>query len=397
MASDFSFSSSTGTTVPIFVSNKTDPAIVQPGATYFLIKIHAAQVVYKGNIWQKAKQVAITSQVNLNSPILGNHPITAIQQYRSIKSGQREQLGLAANLVSLVPATMERVTLSIDFLVDTSNRLFALSNLINDKTFISDISFVPGVAAVAQQVGSISQKIIQTFMDPQEQIPILKFYGDFNLSDGTFKEGYYIILGNRDPNFALPNDAKELRVTEAGQVLYSDNSPVESLSYIVLKVSVVSARTRALGSQSAWDKALTKAETRADDIAQNPFASDDDKKAAWNDCIKALAESRALLDDDASYLPVERKQIYQTSYTYCRQILQPDSGTKSSFSPTVKGGLESLNNSLEFYQETTYPDWLDTLDNRQLLDIPMESDLDQMAADYQTQVVDAQRILELNA
>jgi len=140
-----------GVTSPIFVPRVADPPAVKPG-DYFWIKIQGAQAAFRGSIFDQVRQLVVTSKVNLNHPILGNEDIHAIQRTRQIKKDAAEQLGLASNLISLVPATMTHVSIAIEFILDKENNLAKLGNLINSDSFMAVVSLAPGAAAVAKTV-----------------------------------------------------------------------------------------------------------------------------------------------------------------------------------------------------------------------------------------------------
>ena len=69
--------------------------------------------------------------------------------------------------------------------------------------FMTAISLAPGAAIAARTIGAVSQKLLQTFMKAGRTVAILQFSGDFNIANGL-PEGYYIILGTRDPNNPSP-------------------------------------------------------------------------------------------------------------------------------------------------------------------------------------------------
>ena len=129
----------TGTTSPIFVPSAPEAKPVRPGKDYFLVQFHSGQAAFCGPFWQKAKQLVISSQVNLNHPSLGSEGLRAIQRARSVSKDRAEQLGLSPNLIKLVPATMTQLSISVDFLLDTENRIGQLAGLINSDSFVAAI------------------------------------------------------------------------------------------------------------------------------------------------------------------------------------------------------------------------------------------------------------------
>ena len=154
----------TGTITPIYISRDANPKVIRPGESYFTIQIRTAQAAFWGSIWERVKQLLVTSQVNIHLSSQGPEPLKAIQRSREVPRNRAEQLGLNPNLVNLVPASMDRVSISIDFVLDKENRLAMLGSLINDDAFLSAVSLTPASAMVAKTISGLSQKILQAFL-----------------------------------------------------------------------------------------------------------------------------------------------------------------------------------------------------------------------------------------
>jgi hypothetical protein len=182
-----------GTSSPIYVPREADGNTIRPGQDYFLVQILGAQASFTGSIWERAKRLIVISQVNLNHSILGDEALRALQRSREVRKDHAEQLGLRPNLIELVPAVMPSVSISVEFILDKENRLATLSGLINDDSFLASVSLAPGAATVARTVGSLAQKVIQSFVPAEEREPLLQFNGDFNLAVEGLRDGYYVI------------------------------------------------------------------------------------------------------------------------------------------------------------------------------------------------------------
>ncbi len=166
-----------GTTSPIFINRDAtaSPQAIRPGQDYFLVNIYAAQAAFCGKIWDKVNGLVVTSQVNMNHRNLGNSSLRAIQRTVQVRKNQAQPLGLNLNLVSLVPAIMPNISIGIGFVLDKENELIKLSGLINSNSFFSTLSLAIGPAAVAKTIAGLADKVIQTFISPNEQQPILEF------------------------------------------------------------------------------------------------------------------------------------------------------------------------------------------------------------------------------
>jgi hypothetical protein len=326
----------TGTTVPIYIPLNTKPKEIRPGESYFIVKIHSAQAAFTGNFWEKVHRLIITSQVTLNHPLLGNEPLRAIQRSREVQRNRAEKLGLSPNLVNLVPATMDRVSISIEFVLDKENCLATLGGLINDDAFLAAVSLVPGAAAAARTIGNVSQKLIQSFLNPKERQPILQFSGDFNIAGSELKEGYYIVLGTRDDRSPLPRPLPHLELQD-GELL-ADGKPVVQWSYIVFYVRCIERRTRDLNEGEAWNTKLNAAEAVAQQTGNDPFADADKRKQAWKTCMAHLKEGQVLLLNNSTYLRIEANEIIRTAYHYCYSQIFPEESVKR---PMVFRGIPS--------------------------------------------------------
>ena len=349
----------TGTTAPIRIPKDQGGQTIKKGEGYFLIKVHSAQAAFSGSFWEKARQLIVTSQVTVNHPAFGDDATRAIQQSRSVDKGKAEQLGLATNLVDLVPATMDQVYISIDFLLDKENRLASLTGLINDGAFVSAVSFVPGGPAVAKTVGKLAQKIVDSFLSSSERQPILQFAADFNLDTGELSDAYYVILGTRDEDHPLPRPLPRLEVKE--RELLADGIPVRNLSFIILDVATVPARTKDVFPRGPWYERLSRADTLATRIANNPFSSDKERRKTWDECLKLIEEAHALLAVDSLFLPKEAKAIIQEAYTVSWDQIFGQTSTTLGAPPTLNSqvrdllGVESLatlRNDVQIYTET---------------------------------------------
>lgn len=360
---------STGTTPPHYIPRDGFSATVRPGQTYFLVKIHAAQAAFTGPIWERVKRLIVTSQVSL-----GDEPVYAIQRSREVHKNRAEQLGLCPNLINLVPATKDRVSITLEFILDKENQLAALAGLINDDAFLSAISLAPGAAMVAQTISKLAQKILQTFLRGEEREPILQFSGDFNVSAGELRDGYYVILGTRDERNPLPRPLPALRV-QHGELL-ANGKPVTQWSYIVLDVRCVSARTRDLNEGALWEKKLREAEAIAQCINSNWQATQTAREEAWKKCQELLKEAQVLLGADPNYLYREAQDIIKAAYKYCsEQIFTQEAARARGVYRNLLMELPALRADLAFFG------------------IPPDEDIQASVERYTEQVFETRRLI----
>jgi len=361
----------TGTTTPIYIPPEPEPPPLQVGKGYFWMQICGAQAYYRGNLLEHVRSLLVTSQVKINHPAFGDRGLRGIQKVKDIRREQAEQLGLSPNLIDMVPAVMTHVTVSIDFIVDTKNRLRQFSGVIGND-LVAVISLAPEAAAVAKTVNGFAQKMIQALVPEEERKPVLQFTGDFNLPAGRMRPGYHVILGTRDAHAAIPSPLPGLAVKDG--FLSLGGRPVTDLSYIILEVHTSEVRTRDLSGGALWDAKLRDAENTARMAAREPgTAGKSSRKSAWDRCRSLLLESRGLLFADANYLPSEAENIYLASYNLCKSELFEPASRRGSIEPFEAGWLP------------------DEQEDRALLGIAPDVDIAARVRDYAARVVEAKK------
>jgi hypothetical protein len=371
----------TGTTTPIYVPRNGRSKIIEPGKGYFQVQVISAQAAFHGSFWTKVKSLIVTSQVTLNHPLLGSDPLRAIQRSIAVQKNRAEQLGMSPNLIKLVPATMDHISISIDFILDTEDRLAMLGGLINDDAFTAAISLAPGAAVVARTIGGLAQKVLQTFLHAEQRKPILQFSGDFNIADGL-RDGLYVILGTRDEQYPLPNRLPKLEVRD-GRLLV-EGRPVTQLSYIVLSITGLDIRTRDLNGGAEWDAKLRRAETIASDMELNPFIKSEERNKAWEECLEQLRDARILISADPNYLRSESNQIIRAVYADCLRQIFGEENSRNALLPRT-GGRGPIADSAGALQERQ--------DERALLAIGPDEDLAQSLDEYAEHVAQARRVI----
>lgn len=364
----------TGTTTPIFIKHGRGAQSVQPGQDYFLVRIHSAQAAFYGSIWQKDAQLLIASQVNLHHPALGSEPLYALRQSRPVERQQAIQLGLRPNLINLVPAVMDRVSLSVDFILDSENRLHDLAALINDESFLAVVSLAPTGVVAAKIVAGLAQKVVTTLLPTKERQPILQFSGDFTLPTGDLQEGYHVILGTCDDRTPLPTDLTRLDV-EGTKLLYEEK-PVTQWSYVILEVRCTQARTRDLHEGAAWETKLREAEDTAAEIKGDPYSGDSERQTAWEKCRTLFMEARALIRNDPNYLRTEAETIIKASFNHCAKDLGTEHVRRGGIVKAARGS------------------WQPDLDqDRRLLGIAPDEDLTTTLDTYADQIAATHRMM----
>jgi hypothetical protein len=150
-------SRSVGTSPFIVLPKSPDLDSLKPGEGYFRIRIVGAQVVIDRRFFRQPDRLVVTSEVELSVPPFQGAPVTSIHRIHPIKAGLAEQLGLTTTLVDVVPAIMDRVSVAIDFMLDSKNRFEPLARLINDGALSAVASLAPGGAAVAHVLTQLSK------------------------------------------------------------------------------------------------------------------------------------------------------------------------------------------------------------------------------------------------
>jgi hypothetical protein len=365
-----------GTTPLVFIPRGGKTLAVRPGQDYFFVQICGAQVAFKGSIWQQVKNLVVATKVQINHPALGQDGLRSIQRTREVQQGVAEQLGLRPNLINLVPAVMSDFSISVDFILDKTYMLRDLSRMINDDSFLAAVSLAPGAVMVAKTISGLAGKIIETFVPAEERQPILQFSGDFNLADDCLKDGFYVILGTRDDHNPLPKPLPPLQVIDG--ILYANNEVVTQYSYLIIDIHRTPVRTRALNDGAVWEGVLREAENEASLLANDPFASDSDRKSTWVKCRNLLKDAQALLRKDNNYHRQEAENIIIASFAKCAQSLKIQTDT------SISKGVALV----------AVGEWQPNLrEDRALLEISPDVELGEALNSYELQVAETQRML----
>jgi hypothetical protein len=351
---------STGTTTMIPI-DKLGEQPQKPLETYFVVKIKLAQAAYYGKVWQSVQQLVVTTRVSMGSD---QEAISSINRTRPISKNQAVQLGLSTNLIDLTPTIMDKVSIALEFRLDTQNRLAMLMDMINsnDSPFTSVISLAPGAMATAKAISKISKSVITTFLD-SGKTPILELNCDINIGQGEAKNRYYVFLASHDANHPLPKllpNSNDLKITDSA-LLYKEQ-PIENLSYIVLEVSTYDWRTAQLGHNQAWYKKLMDAQQIFEGFKYKPTATKTERQNAYEQCCKHIQDASALLFNDPLYLNSNASKIIENAYAKAYAAIFPQRRTLGAAEPsklpaevselTGAQNYDDLMRKMQFYKET---------------------------------------------
>lgn len=313
--------------------NSGQQNLVDASGGYFFIQVCGAQAAFSAPFWAQPKALVVASQVSFLRSAGQEEEFKFIQRTRTVRQGAAVQLGLTTNLVSLVPTTMESVSISIEFILDVHNRLFSLANLINSDVFTSAVSVDPTAALTAKAVGKISQKILDEFLQEEQKQPILQFNGTFNISSGV-RPGLYAILSATSDHYPLPNPLPRLSVHN-GQLL-GDGQPLTQVSYVILRVASIPWRTRNLSANAAWNLRIIAAEDKAISVGENFLATPEEKHSVWQECLTLLKEAQVLLAADPNYHRAEAQAIVKSAFQSCQENLNRVPDTRRSTQEQVE-------------------------------------------------------------
>jgi hypothetical protein len=361
-----------GTLGPIFVPHPAGQAprvgTVSRGDGYFLIRVHSAQAAYWGSawgtFWNPARRVLVTSQVDLYPRT--SQSIRGIQVARRIRRKQAVQLGLRSNLIDLVPATLERVSIAFDFVLDRKDRLKALSEAINESVFRGALSLAEPTLATARALGNTAGKVMEAFLEAEERTPILQFLCDFNVGTNDLQAGYYVFLGTKDEKYPLPTQMPKVEIR--GHDLLLDDKAITELSFVVLEV--ICTRARGRSDDAAWDKLLRAAENKASDFANQQKPTRKQRDSALGDCTELIQQARTLLRADPCVLPREAEDLVKSVYRNCEKIFSRLAGATRSANPVAAIAAA-----------------------RRTLQVPESAELDRELTRYDEEVSAAQTIL----
>jgi hypothetical protein len=303
-----------GTTPSYFIPFPGSPGpSVVPGETYFLIKVTQAQAYFKAALLDRSNQLIVTSTVALHDKSTAES-FKTIQRVCSVKKNEPCLLGVGQNIVSLVPATMPRLTVGLQFTLARKNRLKALESAINSHGFATGLSLAPTTVATARAVGAAAGHILRAFLDDDERKSLLEFTIDLNIATRDLREGYYVVLASAGA--PLP-DPQQLSVN--GLELHTNGVPVRDCSYVILQVRFAELRTRELNEGAPWEEALRQAEAIAERGAtMRGKGGETRQQRVWAECSKHLQAARVLMNSDVNYHRRELSNILSMCDVECR-------------------------------------------------------------------------------
>lgn len=271
-----------GVTPPIPVSPAHDREPISPGEAYFMLILADAQIAYLGDAWQGLN----TWRLQVKG---SDQPANALIA-RPVKHGAVEKLGLYPALLGPRPTGAPQLSLEI------------------------------------QYQGSSGHPPLLTFDG--------NVYNAVGMPDPTtLYTGCYAVLGSLDLRHPVPGSAAWSQLSACPAPLSLNGQPVRDLSYIILRVVSVPARTRALGRGRDWDKQLNAAERLAGDYADKILPTPMTEDEAWQKCYALLQAARDLLGNDSDYLSSEAEAIYRVAATSCWTLIHQG---------RIRGGLEVL-------------------------------------------------------
>jgi hypothetical protein len=306
----------TGTSAATFIARaagtpSSDSAA--PDGAYFVIRIHAAQAVFRGRRFKKARNLVVTTTGRTDHRAHGSE-FTSIHAVQDLRRNQPERIAINRDVVALTPTTMRSMFISVAFLVDEEDQIRKVARMINAGAMAAAIGLGPHAVAAAKAADVLARGVLNAFVTDKQREPILQFAKDFTIPAGDVRDGFYVIFCTTDPKNPLPADVSTLTVTSEGVGLGGD--AVANLSYVVLDLKVILRRGQRGGS-GPWKLIF-------DQIDRTLWTSHDlstlaKKEAVLNNCAQLLLAAQALLQEDDSILPAEVEEIVAAEYAKCAQ------------------------------------------------------------------------------
>jgi hypothetical protein len=126
-----------------------------------------------------------------------------------------------------------------------------------------------------------------------------------------------------------------------GSDLLLNGKSITDLSYIVLDVTTIPARTKDLGRGESWYKKLIEAEQAS--LKIKLFDGEDKRRAIYDQCFDFINEASILLLNDPLYHPNEARAIIQSAYDEISNKIFPKGATKGLGAPQrINSKVKSL-------------------------------------------------------
>lgn len=292
------------------------PKQIKKDQGYITVKLHTAHYFSDGNFWQDifggSDKITLKTQLTY---FYGAQSIVAaaVQDVREVKANNGTFLAIQKFIALKVPSNADGLEMQLELAAIQNDNLDGAVSLLNSDEAKKPLELAPQVVG---QVIAIAGLVKKAFTNIGPQMKLQSSYAGVISEDDlpnpvesqSLVEGYIIQIGQEKGGNANDADPTKLSLS-ADSLLYNGKSV--NNTYVVYQVTV--DKLRGLNPFAEWNVKFRSAYSMLDKILV--AASDDEKKAIWNDSVKTYVEGSALLDSDPSYLDGERQGIKSTVLT----------------------------------------------------------------------------------
>lgn len=284
---------------------------------YINIVLHAVHYRSVGTFWQKllggSDKITLTSQVTYQN---SENSIAAamVQDIRTVKANKETHLGIRRNLALKVPAAADGLELRIQLVAIHDDKFETILSLLNTDEFRKPLELAAPVVGQIVTISSLIKKATTTKATSKLETSypgIISQAASSNpLDSGELLKGYLILLSANDD--AVENldeiEAAKLQVVD-GALRY--NGKAVKSTYAVCSISL--DEVRGLDIKAAWYRKFQEAERKLEDLRT---VSESKRKKIYEESLALWGQGCALLDDDNTYIPAERKQIKEERFQF---------------------------------------------------------------------------------
>jgi hypothetical protein len=318
-----------GVTPAIYVNSSSlpKPRTINKRKDYLLIQVESAQAAFRGKPWNNVRKFVVLSKVNLNITSGSKFSEVINQELYNVQPNACNKLGFSnKTLVPHVPASMDNISITFDFLTDVESKLKQFADLINTQAAKDLFSLTP-VGAYANAGSKVIQAIQNTYWLGITNNPILSFKGEFDIQAKELNEGYYAIISATDEHSPLPPGNPELIFNANNDLCLVGNAgyDLSRWCYILLHVHYL-GNTRDIedGKGRSWYKLYETAQHIAKNVENRTWLSRPERVEAFYSCQIVLDDMVNLLKDDPDYLESDSNSIYITTLATLKNKIYGD-------------------------------------------------------------------------
>lgn len=302
------------------------PKQILKNAGYISVVLQAVQYKSNGNWWQQtfrgSDKITVSTQITWQNGS-GSQVAAAIQDFRKVSVPSVNPLAIGRNIVLKAPAVADGVEMQVNISAIQDDNLGRTLQLLNSDDFKQPLQLAPVALGQILTIANLVKTVFSE-ADPSQALTasypgiISDSATDDPVGNNRLVEGFIIVVVKQDAEDQIEFDSNQLSVGGNG-LLY--NGKALQNTYMVYNVSCDPWRGR--DTSSSWSKKFDQASSMCDELV---FSAPDQRKSTIAAACDLLKEGGALLDDDATYITLEKTKLKQAAYQELKDKIAANTG-----------------------------------------------------------------------